>query len=92
MNMPPMLMHVKIKGPEHDFGIWLPLILFIFIAFIILLALSPLILLCILLAWPSGWGRWMWELLKAGRETVWSLRGLNVDIHGRDAIVNVTVI
>jgi hypothetical protein len=90
--MPPMLMHVKIKNKDHNFGLWLPLFLFILIAFIILLALSPLILICLLLMWPSGWGRWLVQAFKAGVDSLWALKGLSVDIQNRDGVVRVTVI
>lgn len=92
MKMPPMLMHVKIRDRDHNFGIWLPLFLLLLIAFIILLALSPVILLCLLLMWPSGWGRWLVQAFKAGASALWALKGLNVDIKSRDGVVKVTII
>jgi hypothetical protein len=92
MSRPPMLMHIKIKNNKTDFGIWLPLFLFILIAFIILLALSPLILICLLIMWPSGWGRWAWRSFKAAFASFWAMRGLDVDIQGRHGVVKVSVI
>jgi hypothetical protein len=92
MKLPPMLMHVRIMKNDADFGVWLPLFLFILIAFIILLALSPLILICLLLMWPSGWGRWLVQAFKAGVASLWALKGLSVDIQNRDGVVKVTVI
>jgi hypothetical protein len=91
MSWPPMLMHVRIRNKDTHFGIWLPLFLIFLVPLVILIALSPLIFLCILLAWPSGWGRWMWETIKAGFVTVWNLKGLKVDIQGRD-IVQVSIV
>jgi hypothetical protein len=92
MNRPPMLMHIKIQNRKTNFGFWLPLFLFILIAGVILLALSPLILIALLIAWPSGWGRWMWQSFKAMVASFWAVRGLSVDIQNRDGVVKISVI
>jgi hypothetical protein len=92
MNWPPMLMHVKIENKNTHFGLWLPLFLLMLIAAVILLAFLPVILLCLLVMWPSGWGRWLWNSFKAGLASLWALKGLSVDIKNRDGIVRVTVV
>jgi hypothetical protein len=86
-----MLMHVKIKSKDTRLGIWLPLFLLMPVILVVLLALSPLILLGILVTWPSGWGRWAWWSLKAAFVAFWNLKGLKVDIQGRD-LVQVSII
>jgi hypothetical protein len=92
MNRPPLLMHVRIKNNKTNFGLWLPLFLLFPIPLLIMLALSPLILIILLIMWPSGWGRWAWESFKASFVSLWNLRGLNVDIKKRDGWVQVSVI
>ncbi len=92
MNWPPMLMHVKIKNPQHQFGFWVPLFLIVLFVFIILLALLPLVLLAILLAWPTGWGRWMVGAFKTGYAMLCSLRGTKVDIQKPKETVFISVV
>ncbi len=92
MNWPPMLMHVKIKNPKHQFGFWLPLFLIVLVAFVFVIALLPVILLVILLAWPTGWGRWMANALKTVYIMLCSLRGMKVDIQNQKETVFISVV
>jgi hypothetical protein len=92
MNWPPMLMHIKIQSKKGKFGLWLPLFLLIPLALVILIILSPLILIAILVLWPSGWGRWALMSLKAAFVSFWALRGLKVEVQGRNECVYITVI
>ncbi len=92
MNWPPMLMHVKIKNSNHQFGFWLPMFLIVLVAFILVIALSPIILLAILLAWPTGWGRWMVNAIKTGYIMLCSLRGMKVDIQNQKETVFISVV
>jgi hypothetical protein len=92
MNRPPMLMHVKIHGKDANFGIWLPLFLLIPLALVILIVLSPLILIALLILWPSGWGRFAWQSFKVACASLWAMRGLKVDVQGRDGVVDISVI
>jgi hypothetical protein len=92
MTWPPMLMHVQVENEEHDFGIWLPLFLIFLIILAILLVLSPLIFFAMLVLWPSGWGEWALRALWAAICTVWSMRGLEVEVEGRNEYVHVSVI
>ena len=57
MNRPPLLMHLRLRNEEHNFGLWLPLFLLIPIALVVYIILSPLILLAIIVLWPTGWGK-----------------------------------
>ncbi|MFA5309980.1 MAG: hypothetical protein WC370_10950 [Dehalococcoidales bacterium] len=92
MNRPPLLMHVRIKNKDTNFGLWLPLFLLFPVLLVVLLALSPLILIGLLITWPSGWGKWAWRSLKAAFVSLWNLRGLDVDIKNREGYVRVSVI
>jgi hypothetical protein len=92
MTWPPMLMHVRIENEEHDFGIWLPLFLFFLIILAILLVLSPLIFIAVLVLWPSGWGEWAMRTLWVAIVAVCSMRGLEVEVQGRNEYVHVSVI
>jgi len=92
MNWPPMLMHVKVKDEEHDFGLWLPLFLLLPLALVVLIILSPLILIAVLVLWPSGWGPWAVNVLKAAFGALCALRGLEVDIQDNEKHVYVSVV
>ena len=54
MKCPPMLMHLKIQGEEKGVGLWLPLFLLLPLALVVFIILSPLILIAVLVLWPSG--------------------------------------
>ncbi len=92
MNRPPMLMHVKIRGENSNFGLWLPLFLLIPLALVVLIILSPLILIGILALWPSGWGKLALLALWAAVVSFCSLRGLKVDIQGPRESVFISVV
>jgi hypothetical protein len=95
MNRPPMLMHIKIENEETNFGLWLPLFLIIPLALVILIILSPLILIALLILWWCGWGRWVrlaWNGLRAAFISFWAMRGLKVDVQGRNGTVYVSVV
>jgi hypothetical protein len=94
MNWPPMLMHVKIKNKKTDFGIWIPLVLLFLIALAVVIALSPLIILALIIMLMVGGERWarltvlsIW----AAFVSVWAMRGLKVDVQGRDGVVDISV-
>ena len=93
MNWPPMLVHIKIKNEHAHFGIWFPLFLVLLIGLVFFLAFLPLMLLVILVAWPTGWGRWMLEAIKTGYAMLCAARGTKIDIQGRhDEIVYVSLV
>ena len=95
MNRPPMLMHVKIKNKDTDFGIWIPIILLFLIALAVLIVLSPLILLALIIMLMVGWERWarltvlsIW----AAFVSVWAMRGLKVDVQNRNEVVYISIV
>jgi len=95
MNWPPMLMHVKVKNRKSDFGIWLPLFLLWPLALVVLIILSPLIIIATLILLGLGQGRWVewgFRCLWVAITSSWALRGLEVDVQGRNETVQVTVI
>jgi hypothetical protein len=88
-------MHVKVKNEKSDFGLWLPLFLLFPLALVVLIILSPLILIGVLVMLALGQGRWVefgFRCLWAAITSSWALRGLRVDIQGRNGTVQVTVI
>ena len=92
MNWPPMLMHVKVKNKNTNFGIWLPLFLLFPVALVFFLILSPLILIAIIVLWHSGWGKLALFSLIAGFMACWSLRGLKVDVKEHNERVLISII
>jgi hypothetical protein len=95
MNWPPMLMHIKIKNKDTDFGIWLPLILFIIIAAAVVIALSPIIILALIIMLMVGaerWARFTVLSLWAAFVSVWAMRGLEVNVQHLNDLVIVSVI
>jgi hypothetical protein len=83
MNWPPMLMHIKVKNEENDFGIWIPFLLVMLVALAVIIALSPLIILAFIIMLMVGaeryvrltlWGFWLAVV------SVWALKGLNVEV------------
>jgi hypothetical protein len=94
MNWPPMLMHVKIKNKDTDFGIWIPLVLIAIIAFAVLIALSPFIILAFIIMLMAGAERWvrltlwgLWTLIVSS----WALKGLEVNVQNSKDTVIVSV-
>jgi hypothetical protein len=92
MNWPPMLIHIRIKNKDANFGLWLPLFLLVPLALAVFLVLSPLILIALIVLWWLGWGRMALLGLKAVFVTFWYLHGLKVDIQGRNETVFVSIV
>ena len=92
MSWPPMLMRIKIRSEKTNFGIWLPLFLLFPVALVFFLVLSPLILIGILVTWPSGWGKLAWHALITAFVACWSLRGFKVDVQGPRECVQISII
>ena len=92
MKRPPMLMRVRIRGEDGNFGLWLPLFLLLPLALVVLLVLSPLILVAVLVLWPSGWGKRALLVLPTAFDVFCSMRGLRVDIENRDQCVYIYVV
>ena len=92
MSWPPMLMHIRVKNHNKSFGLWLPLFLLLPLALAVLIVFSPLILIGVIVLWPSGWGKWALLALWGATVSFWSLRGLKVDVQGPKDTVYVSVI
>lgn len=92
MNRPPLLMHFRIRNEEHNFGLWLPLFLLLPLALVIGLILSPLILIGIIVLWPSGWGKLALRVLWAAWGLYCATRGLKVDVHHQRDTVQIAFV
>ena len=89
MNRPPLLMHLRIRNDEHKFGLWLPLFLLIPVALVVFIILSPLILLAIIILWPSGWGKTALLAPWAAWRIFCATRGLRVDVQKPGEVVQI---
>jgi hypothetical protein len=87
MSMPPLLMRMKLVDKKNHVNLWIPLFLVWLIAGLLALALSPLILLLVLLLWPTGWGKFLWQIGPGLYSLVCALRDLEVDVQGKDQVV-----
>ena len=92
MKRPPIWIHLKIQGEHKGFSLWLPLFLLLLVPLSVLIILSPLMLVAILILWPSGWGKWVLLVLRAAFGILCSLHGLRIDIQGRNQCVYISVI
>ncbi|HEY78997.1 MAG TPA: hypothetical protein G4O09_07790 [Dehalococcoidia bacterium] len=92
MKRPPVLMRVKIKGGDRGFGLWLPLFLLLPLALVVFIILSPLILIAVIVLWPSGWGKRALLVLQAALEIFCSMRGLKVAVQNRQQYVFISVV
>ena len=96
MNWPPFLLKIVIRNQRHNFALWLPLFLIgpIFLAFLlaVFLIMLPFALLALIFTWHPGWLR-MAVLGPAYilRVTCY-LRGLTVDVDGRDGRVAIVFV
>ena len=92
MKRPPMLMHVRFQGDDRGFGLWLPLFLLLPLALVVFIILSPLILIAVLVLWPSGWGKRALLVLNTACEILCSINGLKVDIQSSNQCVYISVV
>ncbi len=92
MKRPPMLMHLRIKGKERGFGLWLPLFLLLPLALVVFIILSPSILIAVLVLWPCGWGKRALLVSRVASEIFCSMRGLRVDVQSGDQCVYISVV
>lgn len=94
MKRPPVLMHMRIRGEDGGFGLWLPLPLFLLLplALVVFIILSPLILVSVLVLWPSGWGKRALLISRAALEIFWEMRGLKVDVRKGRQIVSFAMV
>jgi len=80
MKRPPMLLHFKIRGKRRGFGLWLPIFLLLPLALAVFIVAAPLILIAILIFWPSGWRKRALHIFGAVFDIICSLRGIKVDM------------
>jgi hypothetical protein len=92
MKRPPIWMRVRFYNEDRGFGLWLPLFLLLPLALVVFIILSPLILIGVLVLWPSGWGKRALLVLGAAPGVFCSIRGLKVDVQGRRQYVFISVI
>ena len=94
MKRPPLLMHLRVRNDEKDtdFGLWLPLFLLLPLALVVFIILSPLILIAVLVLWPSGWGAWAVRLLETAYSTLCSIRGLQLDFENHNNRIYISVV
>jgi hypothetical protein len=87
MNIPPLLMRLKIINPERRINLWLPLFLVWIILLLIAIILSPLVCLLVILLWPWGWGEMLLLLGPSLYQVLCATRDLSVDIRRPDETV-----
>lgn len=92
MNWPPMLIHIRVKSKDTNFGCWLPLFLLFPIVLAVLIILSPLIFIALFVIWLSGRGNWAWFSIKTAFVALWSIKGLKVDVQGKNEILQISVV
>ena len=92
MKRPPILMRLRIQGEERGFNLWLPLFLLLPLALVVFIVLSPLILIAVMVVWPSGWGKSAMLILRFAVEALCSMRGLKVDVKSGEQWIYISVI
>ena len=92
MNRPPVWMRLRIHNEDTKFGLWLPLFLLIPVVVVALIILSPLILIATIVLWPMGWGRPALMIIPVAWGLYCSIRGLRVDVQGRNEMVYISVV
>ena len=90
MNRPPMLMHLRFQNDKKRFGLWIPLFLFAPFLLAFLLVLSPFIFISVLLFWED-WGKWLVQTVWTALVSLFSLRGLEVDVQNENQCFYVAV-
>lgn len=83
MRRPPLVMRIRIKSPDKNINLWLPLFIIFPLLAIILLALAPLALLAAIILLPFGMAR----MILAAPFVVGvlhAMRGLEVDVGQKD--------
>ena len=92
MNRPPMWMRLRIHNEDKNFGLWLPLFLLIPVVIVALIILSPLILIATIVLWPMGWGKPALMIIPVAWSLYCSVRGLRVDVQGRNEMLYISVV
>ncbi len=88
MSLPPYLLKFHIRNSKHNFGLWLPLFLIWPIVLVCLLGvfliLLPFALLTIIFTWQLGWVYPVIMGFPAICRVLWNLRGMILDVDGKD--------
>jgi hypothetical protein len=105
MKRPPLLIGVQFRGEEGGFPLWLPLFLLPPLALALLIALSPLILIAIIVLSLRRQRREMRHVartclgilcsvrgIRAAYDVLCSMPGLRVDVYNRNERVYVSII
>ena len=92
MRRPPMLLHMRIRGEESGFVLWLPLFLVWLPVLALLIILSPLLLLVFIVLLLSGWGVRALVVAGAIYQVLCATRGLKFDINSGDKRIYFTVV
>lgn len=92
MKRPPVYIRMRFQGEEKGFGIGLPLFLLLPLALVLFIILSPLILIAVLVLWPTGWGRRSLLVMRAAWEVITAMRGLRVDIQNGRQCVYISIV
>jgi hypothetical protein len=92
MSIPPCLLYLRVHNEEHHFGLWLPLFLAWIILAALLIALLPLFLIVLIVAFTAGWGEFMLLLGPRLYTILCALRGLKVDVNKTGEKVEITFV
>ena len=92
MSRPPLLMRMRFDNGDRRFGLWLPLFLLMPLALVVFIILSPLILIAVLVLWPSGWGKLALQVMRSAWGLYCSMRGLEVSVNNRHDCVYISVV
>lgn len=92
MKRPPVWMRLRIHNEDTKLGLWLPLFLLIPVVIVVFIILSPLILIATLILWPMGWGKLALMIIPVAWSLYCSIRGLRVDVQGRNETVYISVV
>lgn len=105
MRRPPVLIRVRIRGPDGRFRLWLPLFLLLPLALVLLIILSPLILIAVVVYRLRARSRppvhtvgtilnvlCSVRAMKAAFDVLCSTPGLEVAVTNRNERVNISII
>ncbi len=89
MSYPPLVMRLDLVKPSRPRRtvLWLPLFLAWLILAAFLIALSPLLILMVLVLWPFGWGRLLLFFIPRVCGCICALHGLEVNIERKDRVL-----
>jgi hypothetical protein len=83
-------MKLRFQNDQRRFVLWIPLFLFAPFLLAFLIVLSPFIFISVLLFWED-WGRWLVKTVWTSLVSLFSLRGLEVDVQNENQCFYVAV-